>query len=324
MFLFPDNIYVSAGISCVIGVFVPFIFTVSRDCFHKQLVLKRRRGLYRVFSRFYNLIFACASVCHWRSLWILLDYWLGFSYSSAFGCISFGLIGLTSLKCLRNSVFSPLYVARDFKEGIFVFHTMFDIHARNDLKVCFCDAIFGIVIVGYLIVFLWRGTFCLLDVALLPENLEVSARFSVVIGYSISVSAIFLQWPISSLAEISKGGRRIMVLNCLTLFAYAGSVITWRGFWNIYPSAILPDDPLKSNLVMAITGFGSLSFLDAAQSAITKGVYTDGMEPGGEPAFLAYQYLDFQEHNKKEDKSNYKPCSSIDDDEVLIERLSVV
>ena len=57
---------------------------------------------------------------------------------------------------------------------------------------------------------------------------------------------------------------------------------------------LFADDPLKSNLVMAITGFGSLSFLDAAQSAITKGVYTDGMEPGGEPAFLAYQYLDFQ------------------------------
>jgi len=54
------------------------------------------------------------------------------------------------------------------------------LQARNDLKVCFCDAISGIVIVGYLIVFLWRGTFCLLDVALLPENLEVSARFSVV------------------------------------------------------------------------------------------------------------------------------------------------
>ncbi|KAK2705658.1 uncharacterized protein LOC136030406 [Artemia franciscana] len=288
-YLYPEDKDLSIFISAVIGSVIPVAFTVFRETLQKKCL--KSKVIFYCVSRVYTSVFAFACVNNWRSLWTFLDVYTGINLTSIISSIIIGMVVLALMRCYRSIGAPPMFIATDSERGYFTFPTMFNVSVESSFAKALLDSMFSVCFCGYLVVAVWRGSFHLLDFILFPDAIEKSAWGSIVLGYSCSILMMTAQKPASLFFGEVSGLTRLVFFNLYNLFAFIGSVNTWRGLWNFYNVYILPENPFLSNMLTASVGFVILTFIGASHSILVRGVLRDVSETGENVAFFPYHYF---------------------------------
>lgn len=129
IFILPDNPFVSAAVSLVIGVCGQIFFSACGKLFMDNFHLNRSRTLFYVVSRTYTVCSSFVCISSWRGLWYLLDL---NSTSSIFMSTVSAIIILIVIRGLKNISSSPCVITTDGAHGYFDFATMFRISVSGN------------------------------------------------------------------------------------------------------------------------------------------------------------------------------------------------
>ncbi|XP_054264663.1 uncharacterized protein LOC128987698 isoform X2 [Macrosteles quadrilineatus] len=277
------------------------VFALLREAFVEYF---QHTGLkYTLASRCYIYVFAVCCAMQWRSTWALLEdctacedvpNLLLWTVPSTVVLFVFRLFG--------NTLAPPFCIALDFKaEDVFVFPTMFNISGTRETWLYVLDCFFSVFIIGTLVVFVWRGFWCLLDNYLFPDRPDLSAWGSLVLGYMLVFATFATQPLMKALVSRIDGFWRLVAVDIYLIFSFCGTVNVWRGVWNMLNIYFLPDTPVKSYWVSHVVSFVLLIFINSSNSILVRGVYIDAEEQGAQCVDFPCYYLRlfFQTKRKK-------------------------
>ncbi|KAG8223605.1 hypothetical protein J437_LFUL004129 [Ladona fulva] len=127
------------------------------------------------------------------------------------------------------------------------------------------DCLLSVLVIGTLVVVVWRGAWNLLDQLLFPEREDWSAWGSLVLGYGLVIFVFSLQVPVQALCSHLQGIWRLIVADLYLFLSFCGTVNVWRGVWNLLNVYFLP----------------ALMLFGCSNSILVRGVLLDGEESGG-------------------------------------------
>lgn len=119
------------------------------------------------------------------------------------------------------------------------------------------DCLFSVLVVGVLVVFVWRGLWMLLDLLLFPDSPAASACASLVsraaplrhrlnrprlqvLGYAIVALVFLLQPLVRSICSRMSAAGRLLFADSFVVVALLGTVNVWRGLWMALDLYFLP------------------------------------------------------------------------------------
>ncbi|XP_067010130.2 uncharacterized protein fusl [Anabrus simplex] len=236
--------------------------------------------------RVYSILYSTACISHWRGGWAIID-----SYPHSFTLIT-ALSGVCLLasRTVRNVIAPPCVILLDTPQQAYSFPTAFRKSSR-DTWLYVLDCVFSVTVVGSLVVFVWRGSWTLLDIYIYPNHHDWSAWASLAIGYSIIILIFSIQKPMKILCARLKGIPRLIVADTYLLASFAGTCNLWRGIWNLLNVYFLHDLPLVSYWASHIVCLLLLMLLNCSNSVLVRGVYIDGEEEGGKCVVFPIYYL---------------------------------
>ncbi|XP_046664319.1 uncharacterized protein LOC124357000 isoform X4 [Homalodisca vitripennis] len=277
------------------------VFTLLRQEFAEQF---RRGGLrYIIISRCYIYVFSVSCAMQWRSTWMILE--------DCINCYDVRYILLVTVpstlvlfafRLFCNTLAPPYCIALDFKpEDVFMFPTMFNISGTRETWLYVLDCFFSVFVIGTLVVFVWRGFWCLLDNYLFPDRPDLSALGSLAMGYFLVFATFATQPLMKALVSRIDGFWRILAVDIYLIFSFCGTVNVWRGVWNTLNIYFLPETPIRSYWVSHVVSFVLLIFINSSNSILVRGVYIDAEEQGAQCVDFPCYYLRlfFQTKRKK-------------------------
>ncbi|KAF4525719.1 hypothetical protein B566_EDAN011896 [Ephemera danica] len=251
-YVYPDNMTLSSWISLAIGCSVHLVLALVQGVLDKW-VTKETLGVVKflVVSRVYTAVFSFACVSSWRGVWQTLEHYTGTELISVLITTTAALLALLVMRTMRNLTSPPFAVVLDLAQGYFKFPTMFRVQpllfvlqlqepGAKDPTLHALDCVFSVLVVGSLVVIVWRGTWGILDHVLLPNNPDMSAWISLGIGYGVTAAGFALQVPARIACEKLSGAFRIIVADAYQFFCFCGTVNLWRGVWNLLNIYLLP------------------------------------------------------------------------------------
>lgn len=131
LWLYPDDVAMSAIGSCFIGTIGHFVCFYCQDALSKHVDKNRNRLTFMIVSRLYTAIYGLICVNGWRGPWALLDIYSTDSVSSLLLTILIATVLLIICKGLRNITSAPFGVSTDHSKDYFVAPTMFKSSVRN-------------------------------------------------------------------------------------------------------------------------------------------------------------------------------------------------
>ncbi|XP_071454961.1 uncharacterized protein fusl [Hetaerina americana] len=320
----------SGWLSFAFGIIVHLVFALLQPLLN--LAPLRPRATFLVLSRAYTALFGIACVNCWRGVWKVLDHELGITPMADAASFAGALLALALTRTLRNVSAPPFVVALDDAVNYFKFPTAFrtrispaengcrqietkDSEApyRQHRRSLFAragraswyalrygvDCIISVVVIGTLVVVVWRGAWYLLDRLLFPEKPEWSAWGSLVLGYSITIFVFSLQIPAQVLcARLKHSFLRLVTADTFIFLSFCGTVNVWRGVWNLLNLFLLPDLPLMSNWLTHVVSLLVLMLLHCSNSILVRGVWLDGEEKKG--ACVVFPVLYIRHYSKKQ------------------------
>ncbi|XP_021929141.1 uncharacterized protein LOC110834360 isoform X1 [Zootermopsis nevadensis] len=242
-------------------------------------------------SRAYTWVFGVACISHWRGAWAMVDHYAGRQIGPVIGVTLVSLGMLSATKTLRNINTSPFSIIVDGLEPGFTFPTMFRTSGSKETSLYVLDCLFSVIIVGTLVVFVWRGAWTILDLSLYPSHLDWSAWTSMALGYAIVVLTFSLQTPLKGLCGRLEGFRRVCVVDVYLFFSFCGTINVWRGVWMLLNIYFLPDNPEASYWVTHAGCLLILMLIKCSNSILVRGVYIDAEEEGGKCVVFPCYYL---------------------------------
>ncbi|XP_022918481.2 uncharacterized protein [Onthophagus taurus] len=207
--------------------------------------------------------------------------------------IVFGLslFCLITMKSLRNCLAAPFVIILDNSTAPYDIPTRFRTNMAEKTTLYVLDCIFSVLVVGTLVVFVWRGAWVLLDDFLFPESASLSAWCSLVIGY-LAVGLAFLLQPVMRwVCDRLQGGLRLIAADIFLLFSLFGTVNVWRGIWTLLNLYFLPDNQEISCWITHWICLILLVLLGCSNSLLVRGVYIDAEEPAGKCVIFPCYYL---------------------------------
>uniref|UniRef100_V5GWX0 Uncharacterized protein n=1 Tax=Anoplophora glabripennis TaxID=217634 RepID=V5GWX0_ANOGL len=188
--------YFPAWESFSLGMATHIVLALGQDVFHYVVVEKKsKHPVLRLFAwflmKFYITTFNVISNMIWRAGWILFDRYCGLQNSKFGSAMSEGsssaiwftivcTLILFCLKGLKNTMSPPFSIALDSKDEVFLFSTRYIYKMGEKTSLYILDCLFSVLIVGTLVVFVWRGGWALLDIFVFPEDDVLSAWASLV------------------------------------------------------------------------------------------------------------------------------------------------
>ncbi|XP_008197613.1 uncharacterized protein fusl isoform X1 [Tribolium castaneum] len=302
--------------SFLLGAFIHLVFTLIQDSFYEIVKGKSPnlavKILNMVTTRFYIYVFALSSNMHWRGQWALMDYYLGVRFGpdgrvlekgserliiGTIGC----WISLMVLRSFRNCVAPPFVFCLDRKDTTFVIQNRFKTKMSERTSLYILDCLFSVLVIGTLVVFVWRGAWALIDIFLFPGNETLSAWGSLIVGYSAVAIAFMLQPLMRWLCDRITGFSRLLVADVFLILSLIGTVNVWRGIWNLLNIYLLPDNLEASCWITHWICLIILILLGCSNSLLVRGVYIDAEEPAGKCVVFPCHYLRliFQEQKLK-------------------------
>ncbi|XP_075224775.1 transmembrane protein fuseless isoform X4 [Lycorma delicatula] len=288
MYHFPEqfplwwSLYISTGLH--------FTFSLIRE----SLVERFKNGgtMYVIVSRCYIYVFGVCCAMQWRSTWHLLEEFIGYDTRVVLMFTVPSLILLLVFRIFGNTLAPPYVIATDFKpDEVFDFPTMFSIPGSRDTWLYILDCFFSVFIIGTLVVFVWRGVWCLLDIYLFPDREDLSAWGSLAMGYILVFSTFATQPLVKSLVIRVSGFWRLLTVDIYLIFSFCGTVNVWRGVWNLLNLYFLPDRKVMSYWVTHVACFLLLVFINSSNSILVRGVYIDAEEDGAQCVDFPCYYL---------------------------------
>ncbi|KAI8422774.1 hypothetical protein MSG28_006519 [Choristoneura fumiferana] len=179
LYVLPENQVGSAAVCAAFGLCCDFLLCLRQTQLSRYLCPDRGRITYYVLSRLYTCVAGVACVGAWRGVWNLLNECTGDSAKTLLSTTGAATGSLMMLRSLRNICAAPFAVAVDSPQDYFEVPTMFRTSTR-ETALYVLDCVFSVAVVGSLVVFVWRGSWALLDIFLFPDDAVRSCWTSVV------------------------------------------------------------------------------------------------------------------------------------------------
>ncbi|XP_054743504.1 uncharacterized protein LOC129248094 [Anastrepha obliqua] len=301
--LFPRSMPLSALMSFLIGGFGHFIFTITQSYFRSYINPDKRRLTYYVISRSYTAIFGIVCVNMWRGSWILCD-WL----TSADSLIIIAAVTLICMmflvatRTVRNLSAAPYAVAMDHKSDYFDVDTMFKIPGFHQPGLYVLDTLFSVLVIGTLVVIVWRGVWGIMDITFYPFDRKKSSWSSLILGYTTVFITFVIKPIIRFVCKKIDGILKLIICDMFYFLIFFGAVNAWRGIWNLLDIYLYPDNKILSYWLTHVIPFLVLAALKCSNSVLVRGVFIDAEGTPDECVEIPINYvkLHFQrERNKK-------------------------
>lgn len=300
-------IYFPPWESFIIGSATYLVLALGQDVFHHVVVEKEPSNTFvRLFTlflmKFYITTFNVICNMIWRAGWLLFDRYCGLQTTSSgialwegsASAIWFTIVCTLLLFCvkgLKNTLSPPFSIALDSKDEVFLFSTRYIYKIGEKTSLYILDCLFSVLVVGTLVVFVWRGGWALLDLFVFPEDEVLSAWASLILGYASVAVAFILQPVMRYLCERFSGTPRLLIADVFILFALFGTINVWRGIWNLLNIYFLPENPELSCWITHWVCLIVLILLGCSNSLLVRGVYIDAEEPAGKCVVFPCYYL---------------------------------
>ncbi|XP_061729734.1 uncharacterized protein LOC133534580 isoform X2 [Cydia pomonella] len=301
LYVLPENSVGSAAVCTAFGFCCDLLFCLTQNHLSRYLCPDRGRLTYYVLSRLYTCLAGVACVGAWRGAWNLLNECTGDSAKTLLSTTAAATLSLAALRSLRNICAAPFAVAVDTPQDYFDVPTMFRTSTR-ETALYVLDCVFSVAVVGSLVVFVWRGSWALLDMFLFPDDQLRSCWTSLLVGYALVVATFALQAPVRWAAARLHGAARLLLADVYHLVSFLATVNVWRGVWGLLDIYLFPDSPKISNWCTHIVSLTLLILLNCSNSIIVRGVYIDGEEPAGECVVFPCHYLRLFFHKERTKK----------------------
>ncbi|XP_073979618.1 transmembrane protein fuseless isoform X2 [Rhodnius prolixus] len=253
-----------------------------------------------ILSRFFIYINMVFGVGFWKSLWTIMER--NFNLTAAMVALAVGIVVLCTIGGATNLLGPPYCISVDSEPSqTLIFTSAFNIKSSDKTWLYLFDCIFSVCVIGTLVVFVWRGTWTLVDLLLWPNNAVMSACASAMIGYTLVVLTFCMQPFVKYLARTLSGVVRLIVVDIYLLFSFCGTVNVWRGIWNLLNHYFLPDMANTSFLLTHLVSFLILMLINSSNSILVRGVYLDCEEQGDQCVDFPTYYvrLFFQTRREK-------------------------
>ncbi|XP_023955122.2 uncharacterized protein LOC112058487 isoform X1 [Bicyclus anynana] len=269
----------------------------------------------RLICRLYTYIFILACIMHWRGGWGLLDSLVDAAFPDRdnphrpvmiAGITILLYFCITCLRSSRNLLAPPYFLVTDGKEPTYIFTTRFQTKSSRETALYILDCLFSVTVVGSLVVFVWRGSWALLDIFLYPDNLVKSCWTSLVVGYALVVLTFAAQAPVRWAVAKLQGAPRLLLADVYHLISFLATVNVWRGIWGLLDIYFFPETPKLSNWFSHVISLVLLILLNCSNSVLVRGVYIDAEEPAGDCVEFPCHYLRlfFQKERTKKRRKN--------------------
>ncbi|KAJ6646417.1 hypothetical protein Bhyg_01628 [Pseudolycoriella hygida] len=290
LFLFPRNPQIGAIISLSVGFLGHLVFNIFQEKIKKNLHPDKHRITYLMCSRIYTYVYGFACVNCWRGVWILMEHHVPFILSTVFTITFVAAISLVFMKGMRNICATPFSIASDHSMQYFNVPTYFKTSAQ-DPGLYILDCAFSVLVIGTLVVFVWRGTWVMCDLIIYPDDLRMTAWGSLVIGYGIVALTFAMQSLMRWACDRLKGFWRVAAADIFLFLSFIGTVNVWRGVWQLCDLYFLKGSPVLSNAMTHSCAFLLLALLNCSNSVIVRGVYIDAEEPAGQCVIFPVYYI---------------------------------
>ncbi|XP_022918482.1 uncharacterized protein [Onthophagus taurus] len=281
-------------LAAVLHICLLLIRQFIQDFVDRDRVAIKKHFRYIVLRRIHAYFYALICVMQWRGVWHFFDFLTEDKHHKI--CLS-AFILMSSVFCLgllrsvRNTIAPPFVLVLDSSDASFNFPTRYRITMAEKTTLYVLDCIFSVLVVGTLVVFVWRGAWVLLDDFLFPESASLSAWCSLVIGY-LAVGLAFLLQPVMRwVCDRLQGGLRLIAADIFLLFSLFGTVNVWRGIWTLLNLYFLPDNQEISCWITHWICLILLVLLGCSNSLLVRGVYIDAEEPAGKCVIFPCYYL---------------------------------
>ncbi|XP_060529868.1 uncharacterized protein LOC132704106 [Cylas formicarius] len=291
IYVFPSDKLLSSTVSIVIGTIGHLFFLTFQTVLEARFHPNRNRILFYVVSRTYTVCFAFVCVNGWRGPWDILSVQTNSDIKNLTVMTSVGLVALISMRALRNVASPPCVIVNDNVKGYFEVLTMFRVTIKDKFSLFVLDCIFSVLVVGNLVVFVWRGLWIIIDILLFPNDPEHSTHGSLILGYSI-VGLVYLIQPfMRNLCSRLSGAPRLLVADAFIIVSLIGTINVWRGLWKFLDLYFLPDDVELSCWMGLVISLVLLILLGCSNSLLVRGVYIDAEESDGRCVVFPCYYL---------------------------------
>ncbi|XP_039283987.1 uncharacterized protein LOC111059918 isoform X2 [Nilaparvata lugens] len=290
-YVFPERDDYSSYVSLCVGFSGLLLFTLLQRPLATYLDPEKHRLFYYISSRLYTAIFGFCCVNSWRGAWKFLDVYTGDSLDALLASTLGSALLLTCLRTLRNISAAPFAIVTDRSDGYFLVPTMFRVSDTRDTWLYVLDCFFSVFVIGTLVVFVWRGCWCLLDMYLFPDREDLSAWGSLIMGYILVFSTFATQPLVKSIVSRISGLLRLITVDIYLILSFCGTVNVWRGVWNLLNIYFLPDNKVMSYWVTHVACFLFLILINSSNSILVRGVYIDAEEEGAQCVDFPCYYL---------------------------------
>uniref|UniRef100_A0A182MCL9 Fuseless n=1 Tax=Anopheles culicifacies TaxID=139723 RepID=A0A182MCL9_9DIPT len=303
-YIYPSHMTTSLIVSLAIGIIGHIVFNIFQSTLRQYLNADKHRIAYYIGSRMYTTIYGAVCVNCWRGGWQLIDLYTThdvlYVVLITLGC----LFILACLKGVRNVMGTPFLIINDSRREYFDVPTYFKLTGSKDPGLYVLDCMFSVLVIGSLVVFVWRGLWVLLDLKLFPEDHGTSAWASIIIGYGVTGVTFSLQPLMRWTCDRLTGFWRVVVADMFLFFSFIGTINVWRGIWQALDTYFLPNEPLLSNWITHGAALLLLILLNCSNSVLVRGVYIDAEEPAGQCVVFPVYYirLFFQKERKKKQR----------------------
>ncbi|XP_064622058.1 uncharacterized protein LOC135484475 isoform X2 [Lineus longissimus] len=302
-YLAPDNKEISSWASTVIGISIIMTVTVLQELF-KRCSMKMHFIALTVLTRVYIYVVGFGAVNLWRGVWYLWDHYT--SKTAISGGVSFtvGVVLLALCRGVRNINAPPLVIVVDRNSVCFDVPTRFHASVKVVWKYVL-DSLFTVVLVGSLVVFVWRGGWTLFDSLVFPGDATKpqSALVSYITGFIISLIYAIIQFPAEKLSECLSTPKRkygkIIFEQFYWLIGFFGPLNIWRGYWYFMDLYLLPEQPIVSCWITHVVGYIGLTLLVNSTSVLVVGCLIDGAKPMGSGVTLPINLVQDIRHDGK-------------------------
>ncbi|XP_031623852.1 uncharacterized protein LOC116341117 isoform X2 [Contarinia nasturtii] len=255
----------------------------------REKTIKQKIGRY-IFTKLFIYVFSITCIMVFRAIFLLCaPYDVGFIPASLMMIVCGSV--LVCLKSIKNIIAPPMAIATDCKEVSFAFPTRFKTHASKEPAFYFIDCAFSVIVIGTLVVLVWRSLWVIFDLLIFPREQTLSAWYSLAIGYGI-VAITFALQPLMKLAcDRLTGLWRIAACDAFLFFSFVGTVNVWRGVWQLLDLHLFPENPVMSNLLCHGVSFFFLAMLNCSNSVLVRGVFIDAEEPMGQCVIFPVYYI---------------------------------
>lgn len=278
------------------------LFMLLQANLQRWLDVEEHPVAFYVWSRLYTYVYGVVCVCTWRGGWILIDRYSPPSLVFFVEASLVALLLLGSVQSFCNVAGAPF--VNDSPKGYFDVPTYFKSKGSKDPGLYVLDCMFSVLVIGSLVVFVWRGLWVLLDMKLFPEDPGTSAWASIIIGYGVTGVTFSLQPLMRWTCDRLTGFWRVVVADLFLFFSFIGTINVWRGVWQALDTFFLPNQPLLSNWITHGAALVLLILLNCSNSVLVRGVYIDAEEPAGQCVVFPVYYirLFFQKERKKKQR----------------------